>query len=689
MKVFLRLFVLLFMSIAITGLYAEEVKSSSGVDEKVMKFAPKFDYTVADIEKVASEAKNLLEERLNAIVKVKPEERTFDNTVKAYENGASDYIDSINIPTFLAYVSTDKDVRDAASKIEEESGKYLVEVESRKDIFEAIDGFAKKNPEIKDETDKFLLDRTLMDFKRSGLALPDKELEALKELKKKAVELELKFQKNLREFKDQIEITIEQLAGLPEDYIKKLNKTEAGKYIVTLDYPDYLPFMNKAKDDNARKELQFKFDNRCASDNLVIFEDVLALREKMAKILGYKNHASFVLEDRMAKTPETVTSFLTKLRGQLAEKGKEEIKKRLALKAKETGKDAGEELAAWEWRYWFDRYQQVEMNIDHEKIKEYFPLEIVMSGMLAVYEEVLDVKFQNSGVPTWHEDVRAYEVKEKNGDLIGFLYLDLFPRDGKYKHAACFPLVKGMTMPDGTYRKPSAAVVANFNKPSADAPSLFKHSEVETLFHEFGHVIHNLFTTAKYSSFSGTRVVRDFVEVPSTILENWVWDPAVLKRVSGHYKNNNEKLPDEIIKKMIEAKNIDSGITQLRQTFFSLFDMACHTTELTKTTELYEKMMKDIMLIPMTKGTNPQASFGHLIGGYDAGYYGYQWARVISSDLFSEFEKNGILNPKVGKKFKDYILSTGRVADHNLMVEKFLGRPFNEEAYLKYIGLKK
>ena len=650
--------------------------------------APVFDYDAAKVNQIASDSRKTLDKKLDEIAKIAEKDRTFENTVLAMENALADFQREVTIPQFMGYVHENSEVRNAASKFEEEAMAYLVEISTRRDLFNAVNEFAQKKIALASD-DAFLLQRTLLDFKRNGLALPEKELGEFKDLKKKLVANELKFEKNIRDFKDQIEITKEQLEGLPEDFIGKMKKTDSGKYIVTLDYPDYYPFMDNAKSEEARKEIEFKFSNRCASDNISIMEEALAQRQKLAEMLGYKNHSGYILEDRMAKDPTTVTAFLDSLRLKLVPKAEAELKSRLELKAKETKTPVDPEMRAWNWKYWNNQFRKLNLDIDPDKVKEYFPTEIVIPGMLGIFGEVFGVKFEKAELPVWHKDVTSFKVLDDKGGLIGYFYMDLFPRDGKYKHMACFGLVKGRLMPDGSYRKPSAAIVGNFPKPSKDIPSLMPHNDVETLFHEFGHVLHNLFTTAKYSSFSGTDVSRDFVETPSTLLENWAWNPEVLKRVSGHYKNPTEKIPDALIKKLIDAKNFDSGMAQIRQLFFSKLDIAFHTTELKNTTETYKKMMKEIMFIPLTEGVAPQANFGHLMGGYDSGYYGYLWSRGISSDIFSEFEKNGVFNPAIGKKYRDLILAVGRTPDPNVQIEQFLGRKFNEDAFIKKLGLSK
>lgn len=653
-------------------------------DMSAWPFAPTFEFTAEYIGKIGTDAMKLCNEKLDALVKIPADKRTFENTVTAFEDATVAFMDTVNLPQFMGYVHTDKAIRDVASVLEEASTKYMVELSTRRDLYNAMKELADRKPELAAE-DQYLLDRTLLDFKRSGLALADDKLKVYKELKQKLVGIELAFEKNIREYKNHIEVTREQLAGLPEDYISKLKKTPEGKFIVTLDYPDYFPFMDNATNEEARKALEAKFNNRCADTNVALMEEALQVRQQIADVLGYANHASYVLEDRMAKKPETVFSFMDKLIERLQPKGKDELKTRIELKAKETGKPV-DMLNNWDFRYFNNKYKMTALDLDHEKIKEYFPLDHLMSTMLEVYGTIFGVTFKQAPLPVWHEEVTAYEVRDENNELKGYFYLDLFPREGKYKHMACFGMMETMIMPDGSRRKPSAAIVGNFPRPGAGAPAMLKHNDVETMFHEFGHVCHHLFSKAKYASLAGTSVSRDFVEVPSTIMEDWAWHPEVLKKISKHYKTG-EALPDELIKKLVDSRNIDAGLVQLRQLFFSKFDMMIHTTERKNTTALYEKMQNEIQMIPMTKGCAPQASFGHLMGGYDSGYYGYLWARVISSDIFSEFEKNGVFDPATGKKYCDIVLGAGRVADDAAVVATFLGRPFNEDAFINKLGL--
>lgn len=646
-----------------------------------------FNYQAQDLAPAEAEARVKLEKDLAALIAIPQAERTFENTIMGYERAFDNYGNALGMSGFLSYVSTDKKFRDAANDLQMQISQYMVDVATRRDVYKAIREYTDTNPRL-DPVQAKLVKEMLIGFKNSGMDLNDADLEKFKALNKEKAEYIIKFDKNIQEYKDPLAVTQEQLKGLGEDYIQKLSKTDDGKYLVTLDYPDYVPFMQNADDEQARKELEFKFNRRGGQENVELLEKTLTLRREIARLLGYKNHAELRLEDRMAKNPKTVMAFLKDLQKKLKPLGKKEDKEMIAYKNSKTGKNS-RTLYSWESGYWSNKFRKENLELDSEKIKEYFPSQVVIDGMLDLFGGVFGITFEPVDIPVWHPDVKAFKIKDKaSGELVAYFYMDLYPREGKYKHAACFGLVEGEEKQDGTYQIPFVAIVANLNKPSGDTPSLLKHSEVETLFHEFGHVLHNALTKAKYSAFSGTSVSWDFVEAPSQMLERWAWDPQVLKKISRHYQTG-ESLPDDLIKRMIAAKNFGAGGMYLRQDFFAQYDMTLHTADTTPdTTKLYFELTKKIRGLPLTKGTIPQASFGHIMGGYDAGYYGYLWSEVIAEDFFGEFKKNGIFNPETGLKFRREILEKGGTLDEEKMVENFLGRPADNKPFLKSIGLE-
>lgn len=644
---------------------------------------PEFSYTPEQIKNIFETVTKKLEEKLKALVNIPGPRRSFQNTVLAFERATGEFSAAVQIPIMLAYVSDNADLRKEAQELELKISRYSVDLLTREDVFNALNEYAAAGEKL-EPVEARLLEKTLLDFKRNGLGLEPRGKNKVKKMMKELIGLELQFSSNLREVKDTLEVSAEELRGLPEDYTGRLKKTETGKFLITMNYPDYVPFMDCAENGEARRKLEFLFNNRCSDKNMKLMEDAIVLRRKIGKILGYASFADYMLADRMAKNSAAVMGFLERTWSKLKKKGRKELRARLKLKG-----GAEKILHTWEWRYYNNLLKKSKYSIDHEKIKEYFPVETVIRGMFEVFGEVLGVRFAPAALPVWHKEVRPYEVKNTDGSTAAYFYFDLFPREGKYKHAACFGVRHGCELEDGSYELPAAAIVSNFPSPAGDSPALLKFDDVVTLFHEFGHVTHNILTTAKYGRFSGTSVSRDFVEVPSKMLENWAYCPAVLGRISGHYKHPEEKLPEALIKKLIAAKNMDSGLVYLRQLFFSILDMRYHTAKgKVDTTKLYDKLMNKISLIPMSSGTHPQASFGHLMGGYEAGYYGYLWAEVIAADLFSVFEEKGVMNPELGARYRELILAPGRSYDEAGQVEKFLGRPSTEEAFLKSIGME-
>lgn len=649
----------------------------------------KFDTPAEEILPRCRAAKQRAETALQAIASLSPSARTFENTPEALENALWDLTDEESSDTFLKYVAVSSVTRAAAHECETMLAQFGVEVFTREDLYRALKDYAAKKEPLSGEAKK-LLEKELLDFKRNGLTLDAASRRQVKQIKKRLVDLELAFGKNLNEVKDFLLLTREELDGLPPDYVSRLQK-EGDKYKVTLDYPDYFPFMNNARNPEARRRLEFLYNNRARKENLPILKEVLDLRREAAKLLGYPTHAHYVLEERMAKDPARVRRFIDDLKKKLKVLAEKELDALVGLKAAEEGAKSDGKINAWDWRYYDNKLKKERYQIDLEQIKEYFPMERVTAGMLEVYQELLGVRFRQ--IPqalVWHPDVKLYEITDAaGGSPIGYFYMDLYPREGKYKHAAAFDIVKGRRLPDGSYQPPVSAMVANFNKPTPQRPSLLKHGdheEVETYFHEFGHIMHQTLTRAKYGRFSGSSVARDFVEAPSQMLENWVWNPQVLAKLSAHYKDPSKTLPPELLQKMLAAKNVNSGLVNLRQLFFASIDQAYHAQPPKDTTAVYAKLMKEVSLIPMSAGTHPEASFGHLMG-YDSGYYGYMWSKVYAEDMFTRFEEEGVLNPVIGRRYRETILESGSSRDEAELLRQFLGREPSQEGFLRSLGL--
>lgn len=621
-------------------------------------------------------ARKRAESQLQGIAVLPETTRTFENTPEALETALWDLSDSQSANTFLKYVAVSSSVRSAAHDCESMLAQFVVDVFTREDLYAAVKQYAAKNEPLAGERAR-LLDKELLDFERNGLKLEASKRARIKDIKKRLVELELQFGKNLNEVKDFLLVTRQELDGLPDDYINRLQR-DGDRYKVTLDYPDYFPFMANARNSDARRRLEHLYNNRARDQNLVILAEVLQLRKKAANLLGYPTHAHYVLEDRMAKDPETVRRFIERVQKRVKPLAKEELKVLKALKAEEEGRKAAKRFHAWDWRYYDNKLKKDKHQLDLEKIKEYFPVDKVTEGLLSIYQELLGVKFRRvEDAKTWHPDVKLFEITDaQDGSIRGYFYMDLFPREGKYKHAAAFSLVQGRALADGSYQPPVSSMVCNFNKLLKHG----EHEEVETFFHEFGHIMHQTLTRARYGRFSGTNVSRDFVEAPSQMLENWVWDAKLLARMTA------KPLPDDLLRRMLAAKNVNVGLVTLRQLFFGSIDQLYHTDPPRDTTAAYGRLMERISLIPMSAGVHPEASFGHLMG-YDAGYYGYMWSKVYAEDMASRFQTEGLLNPVTGRRYRELVLEKGSSEDEAKLLRDFLGREPNEEAFVKSLGL--
>ena len=650
----------------------------------------RFDYTPQEISALEERAAKELDINLNFLAAIPADRRDFTNTVRALEDAYTSYWFVPKNLSLLSYFHQDSAVREAAANLEAKGVDKKLSVFARKDVYKALKEYADTNPQLNHE-DMRLLSKWLERFERAGMALSEKDAEAYAKLNTERLNKITRYNVNLNNYKDELVVAREELDGLGETYINRLERTKDGKYIVTLKYPDYNPFMSSAKSEKARKALQEKFARRGGKENVKLLEDTVELRRKQAALLGFKRYPDYVLPVRMAKNYEMLEAFLKNLQKEVTPLAQDEMKAYLKLQEETTGQQA-DEMTAWNLPYWSNQYKKKYYQVDDDKIKEYFPADKVISGMFEVFGSLFGITFTQADLPVWHPEVVVYQIKDKKtGELISNFYLDLFPRDGKYTHAATWSFVDRFELPDGQMQTPSVVIAANFTPAGNGTPSLLEHSEVETLFHEFGHVLQMSMATSKYATLTGDNVAWDYIEAHSQLLENWAWQPQVLKKISAHYKTG-ETLPDGLISSLVKSKNVGVAVAFLRQNFLGQYDLALHTAaKRVDSTKLYAQMMHNISGIPMTKGTYPQASFGHIMSltdPYDVGYYVYAWSLVIAQDIFSRFEDEGLFNAELGAKLRKYIYTPGTVYDENEMVEKFLGRPYNDKAFLKSLGIK-
>jgi Zn-dependent oligopeptidase len=642
--------------------------------------------TIQDLTEAAISKSRQIQDKVASL----PEnERTFESVVMplAYDEG--EFAVQESTVTFPSYVYENKEARDAASAAEQKISDFNIESTMRRDVYAALKTVQKNEWSKLQEDQKRLLSHMIRDFERNGLNLPEEQQEKIKELKQKLSKLCITFTKNLGEDTTKLLFTEEELEGCPKDFLEGLNK-EDGKYVVTLKVPDVVPVMKYAKKPETRRKLDKARESQCQEQNVPLFEEALQLRNQIAEILGFDTYADYILDIRMAKNKDNVMKFLKELKDRLTEGGHKELQKLKELKRTNEYETDYDKINNWDYSYYDRLLHETEYQLDENLIKNYFPFEHTFNGLLSIVQETFGLRFQEQ--PTsdvWYHDVQLYNVFDaKTSEFIGQFYLDLFPREGKYNHFAAFPLCPHYYDANGTEHHPVSAMVCNFPKPTKDAPSLLKHNDVVTLFHEFGHLCHGFCSKAKYSRFSGTSVERDFVEMPSQFMENYCYEFEALKRISKHYQTG-EPLSDELIHKIIAAKNAGISLFNLRQLFFGFFDMYCHTTKgKIDSGKVYAELKEEVSLIPAHPGTNRAASFGHLMGGYEASYYGYLYSQVFSADMFNQFKESGsVFNKDVGHKYRKTVLETGGMKDGIDILREFLGREPNQIAFLKSIGL--
>jgi thimet oligopeptidase len=632
------------------------------------------DRAIADAEAVVTE-----------IVSVSGE-RTFENTLRPLDRIADILAHAFTDYAFMGYVHTDKDVRDAAKEAEAKTMKWASDVYFRDDLDEAVRAYAATDGAAALQGEhRRLLEFVLRDLRRAGHELDAGTRKRVQELTQREIELGVKFQQNIDEWDDWILVSRDDLEGLPDVYIDGLEvDEETGKHKVTIAYPEMFPFLENSPRRELREELRFKFNTVAIEENRKLLEEALDIRQEIAEAFDLPTWAHHRLELRMARSPERVKEMYAELKEPLTAAAGDELAAVSWLLEADTGDTR---VQQWDWAYYDNRQRKTDFGVDNFEVAQYFPLPQVLEGMFQLTSEMFGITFvEITDFETWHPDVQLFSLQEaETGEEIGRFYLDLFPREGKFGHAAEFPLVRSRLLEDGSYQSPTCAMVANFTKPTKETPSLLQHGEVVTLFHEFGHVLHQNLGRTELATFSGTETERDFVEAPSQIMEHWTWRADVLTRFARHHETG-EPIPTELVDQLVAARNLNKAVFQLRQMQYGWWDQEIHAGPDRDLDAIYTAG-SEITMLPPHEGTFALASFGHIMGGYDASYYGYMWAEVFGDDMFSRFEAEGVTNPEVGRDYRNKVLSRGGSWDANEMLVDFLGREPNNEAFLRKLGI--
>ncbi len=570
-------------------------------------------------------------------------------------------------------VSPDPKVRSNAEACLVEISKFATDLYQSEKLYARF-----KAVKPGDAVEKKLRQDVMEGFEDTGVSLPPKKRARMKAILEKMEVLSQEFARNIRDNNQKLSFTPDEVKGLPEAYLARAKRDDKGNYLLGFEYPDYNPFMEYADNSDARRRYQIAFANRGTPRNVSLLKQAMALRLEMAQLFGLKSYAHYVVRRRMALTPEAVHKFLNEVKGAVTELEKKELEELREFKAKTLQQPLAEtKMERWDVGYWQQKLKKARYNIDQNALRKYFPTDAAVPWALHVSSTLYGVEFKPvEGVPVWHEDVKYYDVFDtKSRERIGGIYLDLFPRDGKYGHAAAFPIRGVSTL---AHRTPISVLVANFDRTGLNG------DELETLVHEFGHVLHGVLSSTRYVSQSGTSVERDFVEAPSQMYEEWARRKESLTLLSSFCKTQCPAIDDALLQRMTAAHNYGRGIRYARQLLYASFDMNLHKEVAGDPLAIWEKM-EGATPLGHVAGTEFPGQFGHLMGGYAAGYYGYMWSEVLALDMLSRY--NGtLMNPETGGLYRKAILARGSEMRGNDLVRSFLGRKPNSKAFFAEIS---
>ncbi|HEU0034293.1 MAG TPA: M3 family metallopeptidase [Kofleriaceae bacterium] len=608
--------------------------------------------------------------------------RTVDETLVRYNQLLTSASASNALAGLMSEVHPDERIRDAARECEQEVSRFYSDLALDRDMYDALSAVDVSGSDP--DTQRFLA-HTLRDYRRAGVDKPPEVRARLKQIDEELTKLGQQFSKNISEDVRAIECEPARLAGLPADFIASHPPDTDGKVRITTDYPDYNPFMTYAADDDLRKELYIAFRSRGDQSNETVLRDILALRSEKASLLGFANWADYITADKMIGSGERAAEFIEKV-WKLALPRAEQDYAELLRQLRKIAAHATE-VADWQ-KVWLENLVKKERyEVDASEVRCYFPYDRVLKGLLEITSEIFDIEYVLlADFPRWHPTVLVYDVVRGTGDAatkLGRIYLDMHPREGKYKHAAQFPLkdgVRGIQLPEGV-------LVCNFSDPSTGGgPALMEHDDVVTMFHEFGHLMHHVLGGhQKWITQSGVATEWDFVEAPSQMFEEWAWSYDTLARFARHHQTG-EVIPPELVDKMRRADKFGLGTATVQQIFYAAISLGFHRADPAALDQLAEvqRLQKRYTPFAYVPGTRFHTSFGHLVG-YSAMYYTYQWSLVIAKDLLTPFEAAGLMAKDVTFAYRDKVLVPGGSRDAAELVRDFLGREYDFAAYERFL----
>lgn len=644
---------------------------------------------------------------IDAIV-ANPEAPTFENTIEALEFSGR----TLNRVAGIFYNILEADATDELQAIAEELSPLMTEYEMyvslNAQLFERVKSVYEKRESLPLDKDQArLLENTYKSFSRNGANLNDEDKAVYSKYMEELSLLTLQFGKNVLASTNafQMHLTDENdLEGLP-DYLRDLGAMTAKErglegWVFTLDYPSYSPFMQNSSRPDLRRKMYMAYNTKAVggeNDNTENVRKIADLRIKVANLLGYETWADYILEENMAHDKATVKEFLAGLMNPSIPYAKKDVEqvRRYAMEhgfaeaAEKAGLDP-EQFMPWDFSYWSEKYKQAEYSLNDEQLKPYFRLENCIDAVFSLASRLYGISFEErADIPVYHKDVKVYDVKDTDGKHLALFYADFFPRETK-RGGAWMTEFRGQSIRNGVEERPLVSIVTNFSKPTESAPSLLTHDELCTFLHEFGHSLHGMFAQGRYTSLCGTNVSRDFVELPSQIMENWAFEPEYLDSFAKDYRTG-EVIPDTLVSRIVKAKNYLSGYYQVRQLDFGTLDMAWHTLETLPeagTLDFERAALAPSSLMPKPEGTAISPSFNHIFsGGYSAGYYSYKWAEVLEADAFSLFKEKGIFDRETAASFRENILSKGDSEDPAVLYRNFRGHDPEPSALMEKLGL--